>query len=86
MTSNDLTLAFNYKINEEPSFDLLGFTKIVVSGCEQYDQIRHSGKWDILRQIATTRDPVISAARCGGNFAASWRYASKPTVRAARYS
>ena len=47
-----MTLCGTDKVIEKQAFDLVGFTKIVTSGGEQYDDVRKSGKWDILRQIA----------------------------------
>ncbi len=52
MSKDDLAIPFQHKLIEINSFDLLGFTKIVQSGGEQYDEVRNSGRWDILRQIA----------------------------------
>ncbi len=62
MAANDITLTFKYKIIEQQGFDLLGFTKIVVSGGEQYDEIRRSGRWDVLRQIAVADKTIYGIA------------------------
>ena len=34
-----------------PAFDLIGFTKIVESGGELYDETRQDGRWAALRDI-----------------------------------
>ena len=62
MTTNELILPFPHRILERQAFDLVGFTKIVVSGGEQYDDVRNSGRWNILRQIAGADKTIFGVA------------------------
>jgi hypothetical protein len=62
MATNDITLPFRYKIIAKAPFDLLGFTKIVISGGEQYDEVRKDGRWDVLRQIAGADKTIYGIA------------------------
>ena len=62
MTTNDLILPYPYQIIELPPFDLLGFTKIVSSGGEQYLEVRKDGRWEGLRQMAGIDKTIFGIA------------------------
>ncbi len=54
-----------------PAFDLTGFTKIVKSGGEQYDAVRNSSRWDLLRRIGddhTIYGVASHDKECGKDF------------------
>ena len=42
---------YRVRYQELPAFDLTGFTKIVASGGELYDEVRADGKWEVLRTL-----------------------------------
>jgi hypothetical protein len=50
MEKNEI-LGFEYKNVFMHSFEIIGFTKIVQSGGELYDEIRNGEKWDILKKM-----------------------------------
>jgi hypothetical protein len=60
MATDDLQ--FPHNIIEKQPFDLVGFTKIVISGGEQYDEVRKSNRWDILRQIGGADKTIYGIA------------------------
>ena len=62
MTDIELAIPYSYKIIELPSFDLLGFTKIVKSGGEQYNEVRSTDQWNILRQMAGSDKTIYGIA------------------------
>jgi predicted transcriptional regulator YdeE len=45
-----------------PAFDLIGFTKIVSSGGEQYDAVRGDGRWEVLRRMAGADQRIYGVA------------------------
>jgi len=49
---NKALTGYSTKYLRLPAFDLTGFTKIVPSGGELYDEVRGDGRWEILRNIA----------------------------------
>jgi hypothetical protein len=56
--------AISYKatILKLPAFDLTGFTRIVLSGGEMYEQTRANGNWDILRGVAGSDGTIYGVA------------------------
>jgi hypothetical protein len=53
---------FAYSIKALPSFIIIGFTKIVNSGGEMYDEIRHGDKWEILKKMNSKNKNVYGIA------------------------
>jgi hypothetical protein len=53
-----------YKTRHErlPAFDLFGFTKIVKSGGELYDEARRDGRWEALVELAGEDGTVYGVA------------------------
>ena len=45
-----------------PAFEVVGFTKIVTSGGEQYDAVRRDGRWELLRQLAGENKTLYGVA------------------------
>ena len=43
---------YKSRYEELPSFDLTGFTKIVESGGELYEEVRSDGRWEVLKSFA----------------------------------
>ena len=43
---------YKTRYEELPSFDLTGFTKIVESGGELYEEVRSDGRWEVLKSFA----------------------------------
>jgi len=50
------------KYQRLPAFDLTGFTKIVPSGGELYDEVRNDGRWKLLRDIAGDDKTIYGVA------------------------
>lgn len=51
--------AYKSRTVDLPAFDLEGFTKIVSSGGEQYGEVKHDGRWEILRALSSATDGMI---------------------------
>jgi hypothetical protein len=45
-----------------PAFEVVGFTKIVTSGGEQYDAVRRDGRWELLRRLAGKEKTLYGVA------------------------
>jgi hypothetical protein len=53
---------FIYSIKAFPEFKIIGFTKIVNSGGEMYDEIMHGDKWTILKKMNSKNKNVYGVA------------------------
>jgi len=53
---------YSTKYQKLPAFDLTGFTKIVPSGGELYDEVRGDGRWEVLRSIAGDDKTIYGVA------------------------
>jgi len=45
-----------------PDFDVTGFTKIVASGGELYDEVRSDGRWEVLRELGGDDKTIYGVA------------------------
>jgi hypothetical protein len=45
-----------------PEFDVMGFTKIVASGGELYDEVRSDGRWEVLRKLGGDDKTIYGVA------------------------
>ncbi|MEM3047432.1 MAG: hypothetical protein QW057_10210, partial [Candidatus Bathyarchaeia archaeon] len=45
-----------------PAFDLTGFTKIVESGGEVYEEVRSDGRWEVLRNLGGDDKTIYGVA------------------------
>ena len=61
MTKNEI-IGFPYKKLNFPSFEIIGFTKIVKSGGEAYDEIRNSEKWELLKEMNVKEKSIFGIA------------------------
>jgi hypothetical protein len=52
LQGSDENTAYKARYLELPAFEVTGFTKIVESGGEVYDELRRDGRWQVLRNIA----------------------------------
>jgi len=59
---NKALTGYNTKYQRLPAFDLTGFTKIVESGGELYDEVRGDGRWEVLRNIAGDDKTIFGVA------------------------
>ena len=59
---NKALTGYSTKYQRLPAFDLTGFTKIVPSGGELYDEVRSDGRWEVLRNIAGDDKTVYGVA------------------------
>ena len=53
---------YKTRYQELPAFDLIGFTKIVESGGELYDEVRSDGRWERLKTIAGDDKTIFGVA------------------------
>jgi hypothetical protein len=53
---------FIYNRKNSSSFDIIGFTKIVNSGGELYDEVRQSNKWEILKNLNVKNKTLFGVA------------------------
>ena len=51
-----------YSVVHEPAFDLIGFTQIVHTSAELFEETRTNGRWDLLRQMATVDGRIYGLA------------------------
>jgi len=59
---NKALAGYSSKYQRLPAFDLTGFTKIVESGGELYDEVRSDGRWEVLRNIASDDKTIYGVA------------------------
>jgi len=59
---NKALTGYSTKYQRLPAFDLTGFTKIVPSGGELYDEVRSDGRWEVLRNIAGDDKTIYGVA------------------------
>ena len=59
---NKALTGFSTRCERLPAFDLTGFTKIVPSGGELYDEVRSDGRWEVLRDIAGDDKTIYGVA------------------------
>lgn len=55
-------VGYRTRYQELPAFDLIGFTKIVESGGELYDEVRSDGRWEVLKTIAGDDNTIFGVA------------------------
>ncbi len=55
-------VGYKTRYQELPAFDLIGFTKIVASGGELYDEVRKDGRWERLKTIAGDDKTIFGVA------------------------
>ena len=55
-------VGYRTRYQELPAFDLIGFTKIVESGGELYDEVRSDGRWEALKTIAGDDKTIFGVA------------------------
>lgn len=54
--------AYQTRHLELPAFDVVGFTKIVQSGGEQFEAVRSDNRWAVLRDMAGTNGMIYGVA------------------------
>jgi len=59
---NKALTGFSTRCERLPAFDLTGFSKIVESGGEVYDEVRSDGRWEVLRNIAGDDKTIYGVA------------------------
>lgn len=59
---NQTNVGYKTRYQELPAFDLIGFTKIVGSGGELYDEVRNDGRWEKLQTIAGDDKTIFGVA------------------------
>ena len=55
-------IGYKTRYQDLPAFDVTGFTKIVKSGGELYDEVRRDGRWDKLKSIAGDDKTIFGVA------------------------
>jgi hypothetical protein len=61
-----VAIQYPYRIFRQPGFGLKGFTKIVKSGGEMYAETRESGRWSLLKEMASADDCIYGVASFDG--------------------
>jgi hypothetical protein len=59
---NKALTGFSTRCERLPAFDLYGFSKIVESGGELYDEVRSDSRWEVLRNIAGDDKTIYGVA------------------------
>jgi len=59
---NEALTGYSPKYQRVPAFDLTGFTKIVESGGELYEEVRSDGRWEVLRNIGGDDKTIYGVA------------------------
>jgi len=60
--NNGKVMGFTYAKRDMSSFDIIGFTKIVKSGGELYDEIKSSDKWEGLKRLNSKDKNIFGIA------------------------
>ncbi len=62
MDDKGVAAGYPHRVIDLPAFDLLGFTKIVRSGGEQYGEVRKDGRWEVLRRMVGADGSIYGVA------------------------
>jgi hypothetical protein len=57
-----VNVGYKTRYRELPAFDLVGFTRIVESGGELYDEVKSDGRWQRLKTIAGYNKTIFGVA------------------------
>jgi hypothetical protein len=62
MTNDPSPIPYKTRVERLPSFDLVGFTKIVASGGDLYEGARRDGRWEALLALAGEDGTIYGVA------------------------